>query len=148
MEEISKQLETCEVEEVKVDMTLKTMKPQLCGWLYNAWLHIANESLIKMGWEKCGLSRPFEDNFQADALKENMLHPLFKDINQGEETVPNQDQAEDIEPCTSIEEVMQEAITQVGITNEEMKTSSHILSLKKMARYVFPARSYHILYEL
>ena len=131
MDQISKQLKTCMIEDVKLDMRLSIMKPQLCGWLYKAWKHIDKKELIQVGWEKCGITRAFDSPFQAQALQENMTTPLFRDNIEGKEAHVDDEEVEDIEPTTTIEDVMLDSIAR--IVDKDVPTPSSF-SMKRMAR--------------
>jgi hypothetical protein len=67
--------------EVKVDFKLSTLKPKLCSWLYSIWQHLTNKpEMVIKGWNKTGLFRSFDLNFQTQAMVDNMKAPLLKSI--------------------------------------------------------------------
>ncbi len=57
---------------------MSIMKPNLCAWLFHAWIHVKNiNEMICKGWEKIGLLRSFNMQFQLEAMEVNAITPLF-----------------------------------------------------------------------
>jgi hypothetical protein len=73
---IKSQLERSEI--VKVDFWMSILKPNICAWLFQAWIHVKNMSkIISECWEKMGLLRSFNMEFQLQAMEVNTATPLF-----------------------------------------------------------------------
>jgi hypothetical protein len=54
------------------------MKPNLCAWLFHAWIHVKNmNEMMCKGWEKIGLLKSFNMQFQLEAMEVNAITPLF-----------------------------------------------------------------------
>ena len=64
------------------EVRLSTSKPLLrdlnCEWMYRSWkLLTEKEAQMKAGWEKCGLLRAWEKEFQTQAKRMNAEGALF-----------------------------------------------------------------------
>ncbi len=65
-------------ENVKVDFWMLILKPNICAWLFQAWIHVENMSeMIFKGWEKMGLLKSFNMEFQFQAMDINTSTLLF-----------------------------------------------------------------------
>jgi len=65
----------------KVDIKMSTLKSKMCSWLFSAWLHIFNKQGDGyQGMEKCDLLYSFDQDFQREAMMDNMKTPFFKHI--------------------------------------------------------------------
>jgi hypothetical protein len=54
------------------------MKPNLCAWLFHAWIHVKNmNEIICKGWEKTRLLKSFNMQFQLEVMEVNIITPLF-----------------------------------------------------------------------
>ena len=77
--EINKQLDKKDLADAKLDTKMTFLKLQLYSWLYQVWLHVNNPTIIKRGWQLCGLDRAFIKTFQTSTMDENMKNSLFKE---------------------------------------------------------------------
>jgi hypothetical protein len=67
--------------DLKVDMKMSTLKPKICGWLHKAWEHLTcKEEMVKKGWGHTGLLQAFQEDFQRQAMMENIKDPLFTNM--------------------------------------------------------------------
>jgi hypothetical protein len=68
--------------------------------------------MIVRGWEKCGLTRPFERSFQAEAMEANTLGLLFdsKDNSSIEEELIHDAELEELFEDEDIAELMAKCI--------------------------------------
>ena len=121
--------------DLKMDMKMSTLKPKICGWLHKAWEHLTcKEEMVKKGWGHIGLLQAFQEDFQRQAMMENMKDPLF--INMGETNASEEkDQTNMEEICTevSIDTILEDFLLRVSLLMNE-NTKSNITSLNKMAR--------------
>jgi hypothetical protein len=61
-----------------VDFKMSNLKPWICEWLYNAWKKIkSKQTMILKGWEKIGLIRAWNNEFQLIAMETNITTSLF-----------------------------------------------------------------------
>jgi hypothetical protein len=135
LDQISQQLEdSTESKEIKLQTKLSILKPLICLWLYNAWLHIHKKKMIQIGWEKCELLQPFQADFQAASLDANISSPLFKENAQVEHTTNKEDLVEDIEPDTSIDAVMQDSLKNLVEVTGLQASGARISTIKGAAK--------------
>jgi len=65
-------------ENLNIDFRMSIMKPNLCVWLFHAWIHVKNmNEMMCKGWEKIGLLKSFKMQFQLEAMEVNAITPLF-----------------------------------------------------------------------
>jgi hypothetical protein len=58
---------------------MSIMKLNLSTWLFHAWIHVKNmNEMICKGWEKIGLLRSFNMQFQLEVMEVNVITPLFQ----------------------------------------------------------------------
>ena len=69
--DIAKQLKTIAATKVKVNIKMSTLKPLLCGWLFEAWQHVNKVEMIRIGWSQCGLEKVFDHSLQVDVISLN-----------------------------------------------------------------------------
>jgi hypothetical protein len=55
---------------------MNNLKPKFCGWLHQDRSE-SNEIMLIKGWEKIGLTRVWDDDFQFVALGTNTTTPLL-----------------------------------------------------------------------
>lgn len=66
-------------EEVVMDFKIKTLKPNICDWLYKAWLNVVCQvDMVTKGWKQIGLLRSYESGFKKKTILENMKNSFFK----------------------------------------------------------------------
>ena len=61
---------------MKLDLTMKKLKPLLPNWLYNAWSAITPQ-IGQSAWQKTGLMRAWEPQVQSKALQLYHAGKLF-----------------------------------------------------------------------
>jgi hypothetical protein len=55
MDQFSQQLEDSTMSmEIMLETKLSILKPLLCLWLCNSWIH-SHKKMVQIGWKKCGL---------------------------------------------------------------------------------------------
>jgi len=65
-------------ENLKIDFRMSIMKPNLCAWLFHAWIHLKNmNEMICKGWGKIRLLKSFNMQFELTAMEVNAITPLF-----------------------------------------------------------------------
>ena len=133
MDVITKQIETNE--DIKIDFKMSTLKPKLCSWLFSAWLHICNkQQMVQKGWEKCGLLRSFDSQFQRDAMVQNMQIPLFKEVQENQTFEINLSHAEDeTDAEESLDTIMMDELNRVEKLSTQNSTGS-VASIRGLAR--------------
>ena len=133
MDVITKQIETNE--DIKIDFKMSTLKPKLCSWLFSAWLHICNkQQMVQKGWEKCGLLRSFDSQFQRDEMVQNMQIPLFKEVQENQTCETNLSHAEDeTDAKESLDTIMTEDLNRVEKLSTRNSTAS-IASIRGLVR--------------
>lgn len=63
---------------IDLDLSVGTLRENLCIWLFEAWKTIGLQvDMIIKGWQKYGLLRAFEKDFQVQAMEANTLSLLF-----------------------------------------------------------------------
>jgi hypothetical protein len=83
------------LEDIKLESKLSVLKPLLCAWLYNAWIHIHKKRMVQIGWEKCSL--------------------LFKEEDvQVEDTIIKENMEGDIDPETTIKSIMEDSLKKLA----------------------------------
>jgi hypothetical protein len=128
---IGKKLDEKALTDVKLDMKMSVLKPLLCSWLYLAWQHVNQPSMIKKGWAMCGLDRAFNKTFQTTAIDKHMRNPLFKDVHLQVE-IDSNDKEEETDTDMNIQAIMEENLTRVAELSTNNK--SRVSSLKGLAR--------------
>ena len=133
MDVITKQIETNQ--DIKVDFKMSTLKPKLYLWLFLAWLHISSkQEMVLKGWEKCGLLRSFDSNFQRDAMVQNMEIPLFKQVQESQAFETNLNHAEDvIDAEETLDTIMNEDLNRVKKLSIQNSTTS-VASIRGLTR--------------
>jgi hypothetical protein len=133
MDVFTKQLE--DGVDLKVDMKMSTLKPKICGWLHKAWKHLTcKEDMVKKGWGHTGLLQAFQEDFQRQAMMENIKDPLF--TNMGKTNTSEEIDHTDMEEIcieVSIDTVLEDSLSRVSLLMNG-NTKSSITSLHKMAR--------------
>lgn len=88
--------------EVRIDLSLTTLKPRMLGWLWDAFekYAAAKEARLK-GWARCGYPRAFDPATRAKAVAlhaDGKLWPstMAEDAPTGEEPGPDDDRAHDM----------------------------------------------------
>lgn len=95
---IQQQLEN-NVSDVQLDLKIGTLREELCTWLLQTWKEVGSRtSMIVKGWDKCGLLRSFERNFQAEAMESHAYNSLFTGVD---------DQNEDVEDIQELDELFE-----------------------------------------
>jgi hypothetical protein len=103
---IQEQLEG-DVSRVQLDLRIGTLREELCTWLLQAWKEVGSRTdMIIKGWEKCGLLRPFDKIFQAEAMECNSHNSLFSDVNVDEEHEESLDDIDEWEELFEDEDIM------------------------------------------
>ena len=100
---------------VHIDFKMSKLKPHICHWLYKAWIHVSSKiNMISKGWEQAGLLRAFDNEFQKQAMMDNMVKPLFN--NKGEEGVQatNTKCNEEIDVKVSLDTIMENNLSRVA----------------------------------
>jgi hypothetical protein len=128
---IGKKLDEKALTDVKLDMKMSVLKPLLCSWLYLAWQHVNQPSMIKKGWAMCGLDRAFNKTFQTTAIDKHMRNPLFKDVHLQVE-IDSNDKEEETDTDMNIQAITEENLTRVAELSTNNK--SRVSSLKGLAR--------------
>jgi hypothetical protein len=72
---IKSQIDTCA--NLHVDFKMSNLKPIICGWLCQAWTQMKVMKPMLESWEKIGLTRAWDDDFQLVALETNTTIVLF-----------------------------------------------------------------------
>jgi hypothetical protein len=86
------------------------MKPNLCAWLFHAWIHVKNmNELIRKGWEKIRLLKNFNMQFQLEAMEVSVITPLFS-ITFNSEFIQHKEEVDDIDSKDSTLEIMQNCL--------------------------------------
>jgi len=81
--------------ELKVETGMATLKPLLVEWVWESWRELKQRTtLIKKGWEKCGLGDVLVERKQLEGLKF-----IADNIQRAEELAK-----EEVEPVISVEE--------------------------------------------
>jgi hypothetical protein len=93
-QDIGKQIDERDLEEVKLNTKMIALKPLLCSWLHQAWQDVNKPSMIKKEWAMCGLDRAFQKVFQTSSMDENMKIPLFKEVHMEVENDQNDKEEE------------------------------------------------------
>lgn len=99
--------------QIQLDLTIGTLREHLCTWLLESWKDVGDRrEMIVRGWEKCGLTRPFERSFQAEAMEANTLGLLFdsKDNSSIEEELIHDAELEELFEDEDIAELMAKCI--------------------------------------
>jgi hypothetical protein len=122
-QDIGKQLDERDLEEVKLNTKMTSLKALLCSWLHQAWQDVNKPSMIKKGWAMCGLDRAFHKVFQTNSMDENMKIPLFKEMHMEEET----------DTDLQVESIMDDSLTKITKITAINKRSS-VSSLRDLAR--------------
>jgi hypothetical protein len=133
MDVFTKQLE--DGVDLKMDMKMSTLKPKICGWLHKAWEHLTcKEDMVKKGWGHTGLLQAFQEDFQKQAMMENIKDPLFTNIDEtnASEKIDHTNM-EEICAEVSIDTVLDDSLLRVSLLMNG-NTKSSITSLHKMAR--------------
>ena len=74
---IQKQIED-QVSNIQLDLRISTLREELCTWLLKTWRSLGSQKvMIVKGWDKCGLLRSFDKDFQAKAMESNADASLF-----------------------------------------------------------------------
>ncbi len=86
---------------------MSILKPKLCAWLFHAWKHVKNmDNMICKGWEKIGLLRNFNEQFQLEAMEVNAIKPLFS-INFDSKIKQHEEDDDNIDLEDSMLEIME-----------------------------------------
>jgi hypothetical protein len=86
---------------------MSILKPNICAWLFQAWIHVKNMSeMISKSWEKMGLLRSFNMEFQLQAMEINTTTPLFSITFNLERKHQEKEDDHDLDPEDSILEIM------------------------------------------
>jgi hypothetical protein len=57
---------------------MNNLKPRICEWSHNAWKKLRRkQTMILKGWEKMGLTRAWNNEFQLVAMEANATIYLF-----------------------------------------------------------------------
>jgi hypothetical protein len=110
---------------------MTVLKPLLCSWLYQAWQHVNQQSMIKKGWAMCGLDKAFCSTLQTTAMNENMKTPLFKETTVQLES-DTKDNEDDRDIDLHVECIMNENLNRLSEISTLSKKS--ISTLKGLAR--------------
>lgn len=103
---IQKQLED-DVSIVQLDLSIKTLREELCTWLLQAWKEVGSrKQMIVKGWGKCGLLRVFDRAFQAEAMESHSHTSLFSDTNTNDEHEEFSDDIDEWEELFEDEDIM------------------------------------------
>ena len=131
MDTISSQLKGGE--DVQMDFKMSKLKPHLCHWLYKAWINVSSKTdMISKGWTQIGLLRAFDNDFQKQAMLDNMVRPLFNS-NEVETEACNTVYNEDIDVEVSLETVMEKNLTKVVELSKTINTNRIVL-IRELAR--------------
>ena len=131
MDTISSQLKGGE--DVQMDFKMSKLKPHLCHWLYKAWINVSSKTdMISKGWTQIGLLRAFDNDFQKQAMLDNMVRPLFNS-NEVEAEACNTEYNDDIDVEVSLETVMVKNLTRVVELSKPVKSNS-MVSIRELAR--------------
>jgi len=117
---------------------MSTLNPKMCSWFYSTWLHISKkkERVVK-GWKKCRLLHLFDQDFQREAMIENMKIPLFKHVEDNQIIKSNFNCGEEETNAEDpLEEVMMESLIRVEQLSLVSGTTS-MATLRSMARKKF-----------
>ena len=133
-ENIGKQIDEKELQDVELNTKMSVLKPLLCSWLYQAWQHINKTDMIKRGWSMCGLDRAFESSFQTSAMEEHMKSSLFKEVRGAEEICKEND--DETDPDESIEAIMEKNLSLVAATRERKRSVVSTMKDQARKRYV------------
>ena len=137
MESITKQLERGG--EVSLDFKMSSIKPLLYQWLYEAWFYVFEKpNMICKGWKQAGFLRAFEKKFQIEAMKENMITPLFPIVPHlnTPSLVEPEKTSKDLasNPNDSMEEAIQPCLDHVVALSSVPSTPASVLKLRVLAR--------------
>jgi hypothetical protein len=101
--------------DLKVDMKMSILKSKICGWVYKVWEHLTcKEDMVKKGWGHIGLLQAFQQDFQRQAMMENIKDPLF--INMGETNASEEIDHTDMEEICAkvfIDTVLEDSLLRV-----------------------------------
>ena len=90
--------------------------------------------MVQKGWEKCGLLRSFDSQFQRDAMVQNMQIPLFKEIQENQTFEINLSHAEDeTDAEESLDTIMTSELNRVEKLSTRNSTGS-VASIRGLAR--------------
>jgi hypothetical protein len=129
---ISSQIEA--KREVKVDFKMSTLKPKLCSWLYSVWQHLTYKLLMVVkGWNKTGLLRAFDLNFQKQAMVDNIKTPLFKTIEKKLEIETSNHGEDETDAEVSLDTVLEESLSRVVELPSSISSTS-MAALRNVAR--------------
>jgi hypothetical protein len=131
-QDIGKQLDERDLEEVKLKTKMTALKPLICSWLHQAWQDVNKPSMIKKGWAMCGLDRAFHKVFQTNSMDENMKIPLFKEMHMEVENDQNE-KKEETDTDLQVESIMDDSLTKITKITAINKRSS-VSSLRDLAR--------------
>jgi hypothetical protein len=98
--EISKQIAGGVADgDVKCDFRIGVLREGLCGWLLDAWRQLADmKEMTVRGWAKCGLIRPFDREFQNEALEHQteLFRQNIPAVQEGSEDPTEEQEAEEV----------------------------------------------------
>jgi hypothetical protein len=91
-------------EQVRVDISLKRMKPLLVKWMMTAWKQLrTRDAMIRKGWDKAGLGEVTKSDVQRESLRQASVRKLFASQIEGEEDDPT------ASVCVELEDDMDDA---------------------------------------
>ena len=133
-QDIGQQLEEKDLKDVKLDTKMMVLKLLLCSWLYQAWQHVNQQSMIKKGQAMCGLDKAFCSTFQTIAMNKNMRLPQFQETTVQLESDTN-DNKDDIDIDLHVECIMNENLNRVSEISTLSRKSISILKGLARKRY-------------